>query len=108
MSIKSYKPLTRNQVIARVSNWECYCLVRGFDSCSNGDGPGSSVWYAEAQRARHDLAYLKRGTNWREFEHGTYAYGSRTPWTFMYPAEISTPLPWDLIRRMAATAEVVA
>lgn len=100
-----HKPLTKNQVLARVSNWECYCLARGFDDCARGDGPGSSVWYADANRARWDLAYLKRGTNWRDFESKPYALGQARSWTFVYPAEISSPLPWELIRRMAQLAE---
>jgi len=84
------KPLTKNQVLARVSNWESYCMARSFDDAARA-------------RARWDLAYLKRNKNWKNFESGMYAIGTRTHWTFMYPAEISTPLPWELLRRMAAT-----
>ena len=91
--------MKKAEVFARVSNWRDYCWARFKNAYATKDYPSASVWESDSRRAQHDLAYLKRGTNWREFETGTYAYGTRTPWTFMYPAEISSPLPWDLVRR---------
>lgn len=99
--MKSYKPLTKKQVMARVSNWREYCLATAKDYSVRGDNSMASVWYADAITARNDLEYLKRGTNWRDFEGKPYAYGQARPWTFVYPAEISTPMPWELLRRQA-------
>jgi hypothetical protein len=101
--MKPNKPLTKNQVIARVSNWEAYCWARAKEDDSKGDIPGAMTWRAEANISRHDIAWLRRDTNWRDFESKPYALGQAHPWTFVYPAEISTPMPWDLLRRMAAT-----
>ena len=73
--------MKRREVLARV---QAHLDAAGVVPADE-DYIARTIRHACMVRAWYDLAYIKRGTNWREFEDGCYALGTRTKWHNVYP-----------------------
>lgn len=81
--------LTKAQTLAIVERWRDYYWAQA-QSHPNGS-QDRSLYLSNLQRVQEDLAYLKRGKNWREYQDGVSSiYGAYHPWYRMYPQTVSS------------------
>lgn len=80
--------MTRKETLAVLERWVAYHAAQAHAAT---DYPDRSLALSSYQRAKCDLAYLKRGTNWREYHDGTsYLMGGMRTWYAVYPQDVAS------------------